>query len=147
MPPFPRGQPAPSQRLTQLVSMYNKQFKQLCCTSCQETGFSSSCCCLPSYPGTQPVKVAQEHRGVVKRQPSSPARSCFKAMAKSTSKADCYAQLKNLLPNARQSESTSEVSYYLHDYQIACMFVSQCCCEAIAKLKILASTNNFLCFI
>lgn len=59
--------------------------------------------------GTQPVRVAQDHRGVAKRQPSSPARSSFKTMAKVTSKADCFAQLKNLLPNARQSETTSEV--------------------------------------
>lgn len=62
------------------------------------------------HAGTQPVRVAQEHRGIAKRQPSSPARSSFKTMAKVTSKADCYAQLKNLLPNARQSETTSEVS-------------------------------------
>lgn len=47
--------------------------------------------------------------GVSKRQASVPAKSCFKAMAKSSSKADCYAQLKNLLPNASQSKTTTEV--------------------------------------
>lgn len=47
--------------------------------------------------------------GVVKKTPTSVAKTSFKALAKSYSKDECFAQLKNLLPKARQSESTSEV--------------------------------------
>lgn len=51
--------------------------------------------------------------GVLKRHPSSPARTVFKStLAKSGPlKADCIvAQLKSLLPNAKHEKETSEVN-------------------------------------
>ena len=62
--------------------------------------------------------------GVSKRQASVPAKSCFKAMAKSSSKADCYAQLKNLLPNASQSKTTSEVRVLLQQIKKKCPIIT-----------------------
>ena len=64
----------------------------------------------PKSKGAQVVAqpLRMHEGGVIKRQPSSPAKS-FKTVAKGMTKAECYAQLKNLLPNARNQEVTSEV--------------------------------------
>ena len=42
----------------------------------------------------------------MKRQLSSPVK---RSLAKSTTKTDCYDQLKSMLPRARHEEHTSEV--------------------------------------
>ena len=66
----------------------------------------------PKSKGAQVVAqpLRMHEGGVIKRQPSSPAKS-FKTVAKGMTKAECYAQLKNLLPNARNQEVTSEVCH------------------------------------
>ena len=64
------------------------------------------------YTGEQQLRMPLEG-GVLKRHPSSPARTAFKStLAKSGPlKADgIVAQLKSLLPNAKHQKETSEVS-------------------------------------
>lgn len=93
---------------------------------------------------SQPLRMHEG--GVIKRQPSSPAKS-FKTVTKGMTKAECYAQLKNLLPNASHQENTSEVgcTIMLHScnrndpltrlcvmlnanmYYLVCLFLSTAC--------------------
>ena len=63
-------------------------------------------CLLSSFAGSQALKL---HEGGVNKRQGSQAKG-LKAMSKSLSKSDMFAQLKNLLPNAKHEETTSEVS-------------------------------------
>lgn len=76
--------------------------------------------------GSQALKL---HEGGVNKRQGSQAKG-LKAMSKSLSKSDMFAQLKNLLPNAKHEETTSEIA--LVEETIA----------YIAHLESLLSTGN-----